>query len=656
MKRHGAPLAAVLAFMAWTACAQQTQAPQPSPAKSAPSATPTAKPANTDAPKKDNQSKAVKPKPVRPKDRRRAAKLYLAGSKLFEKEQFDRAMQDYQSAAKLDPNKPEYSAAAELARSHEVTALIQAAAKARGKGDPAAARAAIAHARELDPTNPQVTEHLYELADDSLSRQTKPIYEQVAATEGQEPALEPTASLQSFHLKLDRRQMAQRVYKAFGIDATIDQSVSAVEARLDVDNVDFLNAVNVLNMVTGTFAVPLDAHRVIVARDTRDNRQQFERQELETVYLPGLTATEMTEVSNIAKNVFGMQQVSVEQNLGTVTLRATQHALNAFNVTVRDLVNGRSQVLLDVQIIQIAHTKQRNTGTQLPQQVTAVNLYSEEQSILNANQALVQQIISSGLAAPGDTLAILGILLASGQVSSSLFTNGIALFGGGITLSGVSPGPTTFNLSLNSSDSRELDSLELRLADGEDETIRSGMRYPILQASVSGLGTNGANIPGLTSAGTSSGLSSLLSSISGQATQVPQINYQDIGLTMKTNPRVMRSGDVALTVDLKITSLSGSSVDNNPVINNRSYSGVVTLKSGEGTVLMSELDKSESRALSGTPGLSEIPGLNNLTDKDVQSDYATLLIVLTPHLVRAPQEPLNVQPIRVERTSQAQAR
>ena len=125
---------------------------------------------------------------------------------------------------------------------------------------------------------------------------------------------------------------------------------------------------------------------------------------------------------------------SLQQGAGTLTIRATTDKLNAFNATLRELLDGRSQVLLDVRLIQLAHTNQRNTGVQLPQQITAFNVYAEEQSILNQNQALVQQIISSGLAAPGDTLAILGILLASGQVSSSLFQNGIALFGGGLTL------------------------------------------------------------------------------------------------------------------------------------------------------------------------------------------------------------------------------
>ena len=138
--------------------------------------------------------------------------------------------------------------------------------------------------------------------------------------------------------------------------------------------------------------------------------------------------------------------------------------------------------------------------------------------------------------------------------------------------------------------------------------MRSGSRYPIFTASYSGLATNGINIPRLTTAGSSSGLSSLLSSVSGATTQIPQVQYQDIGLTLKATPKVMRSGDVALTLDLKITALSGSSSNGNPILNNRAYSGVITLKENEGAILTSELDKQESIALSGTPGLTEIPG------------------------------------------------
>ena len=592
--------------------------------------------------------------PVKGRDRRKAAQLYIRATKLYEQGRFEEALDDYGKAAALDPGNNDYLLAAEVARSHAVSSLIQTAAKAHIQGDGAAARAALVRARNLDPQNPEVTQHLYELADAAVPESSQSVYASSAEQDVEAARLEPAKEPQSFHLHTDRRQLLQRVFKAYGIEAAIDQSVPATQARFDLDAVNFDQAAGALAMATDTFWVPLDAHRVVVARDTRENRQLYLREELETVYLPGLTSADMTEMTNIAKNVFSISQFSVQQGSNTVTVRAPSKTLDAFNRTLQNLVDARSQVMLDVKIIQLAHSSTRNTGVQPPQQVTAFNVYAEEQSILNSNQALVQEIISSGLAAPGDTLAILGILLASGQISSSIFSNGIALFGGGLTLSGLSPGPATLNLNLNSSDSKELDDVQLRLADGQDETLKSGSRYPILTASYSGLATSGVNIPGLTSAGSSSGLTSLLSSITGSTTQIPQVQYQDLGLTLKANPRIMRNGDVALTMDMKITSLAGSVLNGIPVLNNRSYSGVITMKAGSSTVLVSEMDSQEVKALSGTPGLTEIPGLNNVTDKDVQKSSATLMILLTPHLIDAPAHAGHSPMILVERGNAAQ--
>jgi type II secretory pathway component GspD/PulD (secretin) len=439
------------------------------------------------------------------------------------------------------------------------------------------------------------------------------------------------------------------VFKAFGVQATIDDSVHFSQVKLDLDGASFEQATRILGLVTDTFYVPLDAHRVLVARDTVDNRKQFERLELETIYLPGLTATQINDMGTLAKTVFELTQSQVDPTSGTVTVRGSRQTLDAFNATVRQLIDGRNQVVLDVELIELAHTSARNTGIQPPQSVTAVNVYAEEQSILKANQALVQQIISSGLAAPGDTLAILGILLASGQVSSSLLTSGAALFGGGITTSALSPGSFTANFSLNTSKSRLLDHMELRLGDGEDGTVRSGTRYPIQTSSVSS-GTSGlSKIAGLTGAGTSSSLSSLLGGLGGSGYNIPQIQYQDLGLTLKATPSVMRNGDVAMKVDLKIDALSGQSSDGNPILNSRSYQGVVTMKEGDAVEVVSELDDQQTRAISGLPGLSEIPGLNNATDKTVNKSGSTLVIVMTPHVVRGTQAAGHSPMMRVER-------
>ena len=628
---------AVLLAFAISLLPAQTPSPQ--------SAAPTAQPVTA------ADSAAKQP---RPSDIRRAAKLYLAASKLFMDEHFEEAIQSYEQAAKLDPANANYTLAADVARSHAVTALIQSAAKSRLRGDEAGARAALTHAVEIDPRNIEATQHLYELGIDVASGQAKPLYEQAASAAGEAVTLAPAAGPRSFHLRAPQRQIVQQVFRAYGIDATTDDSVQPTQLRFDIDNVSFYEAARALAMVTNSFYVPIDPHRVLVARDTRANRQQFIPLEMETLYLSGLDPTEMTEVTNLVKQVFEVQQAVAEPSAGTLTIRAPAHSINALNSTLRELIDGHSQVLLDVRLIQVAHTHERNTGVTPPQSFTAFNVYAEEQSILNANQDLVQQIISSGLAAPGNTLAILGILLASGQVSSSIFSNGAALFGGGLTQSALSPSGAKANFDLNSSDSRELDEIQLRLRDGEPGTLKEGERYPIQTSSFSSLSASVPNIPGLSGAGASGNLSSLLASLQGAVPSVPQVEYQDLGLTLKSTANVMRNGDVALTVDLQLKALAGKSINGNPILNNRAYSGVITIKEGEAVVVASELDKSESRNISGTPGLSEIPGLNNLTDKDAQKNYATLVIVITPHVIRGTQASGHSPMMRVEHGVPAQ--
>jgi Flp pilus assembly secretin CpaC len=596
--------------------------------------------------------------------RARAAKLFLAASKSFEAEKFEEAMDSYHRAAQLDPSNHDYPLAEEVARNHAVTALIQAAAKDRVRGDEAGARAALSHALELNPHSLQAIEHLNELGDDAVRGQIKPLYSKSASLGDEPEKLLHIAGRQSFHLRTDQRQLIRQVFRAYGLETTFDQSVTSPQVRLDMDDADFEQAMQTLALVTKTFYVPIDAHRVIVARDTRENRQQFERQDLETIYLSGLSQAELTEIATkLAKEIFDASQAVVDSSASTVTVRAPARTLDAFNATVHQLLKGRDQVILDVRMIQLAHSGTRNTGAQLPQTSAVYNMSAEASSILNANQSLVQQIISSGLAAPGDVGAILGILLASGQVSSALFSNGIATFGGSCNLTAgstcslsafaLSPGSANFNLNLNSSESRELDQVQLRLGDGEEGKLRLGERYPIQTSSFSSISPNSVNIPGLNTAGASGALSSLLSGLNSGASNIPMVEYQDLGLTLKATPKVLRSGDVALSMDMKVDALAGSSINDVPVLSNTAYSGVITLKEGESVVAVSELDKSQSRAVSGTPGVSEIPGLNNLTDVDSQKNYSTLLIVITPHVVRSTQVAGHTQMTILERNTAA---
>jgi general secretion pathway protein D len=122
---------------------------------------------------------------------------------------------------------------------------------------------------------------------------------------------------------------------------------------------------------------------------------------LETVRLPGLTAAEFTDIGNLARNVLGITQTALQPDRGTLTVRAPVGNLVALNKTLVDLLDGKSEVLLDVKIYQVENTRTRLYGIQLPQTTTVFNVPTELNSVISQNSSLVQQIISSGLASAG---------------------------------------------------------------------------------------------------------------------------------------------------------------------------------------------------------------------------------------------------------------
>jgi hypothetical protein len=567
-------------------------------------------------------------------DKRAAAKAYLDGAHAIEDRNTRAAYDSFSKAASLDPTNADYKNAAVVAKAHFVTDLIQQAEKARilGKNDVAHAR--LAEALEVDPTNPIVAQHIGDAAglDDSS---IKP--DDITSSIADAIRLEPTPGKHSFHIRADAHTLLRQVLSAYGIAPSFDATITPKAVRFDVDDVDFHQAEQMLRLETDSFFVPLDPHRVLIAKDTRANRQEYERLLLETVYLPGLTPQELTDISNLARNVLEITQVVADPGQNAMTVRGPETRLALFNRTIRGLMDGRSQVLLEVRIYEISRTHTTNIGVQTPQQFSAFNLNSEIQSVLNGNQSLIQQIISSGLANANDLQAIAAILLASGQISNSILSQPFAVFGGGLSTTGVTLGTTTVNAALNTSDSRAIDQLQLRLQDQETGNILAGMHYPIIQSSYSNLTGAGVNIPGLTGAGLSSQLAALgLNSSSLNQQTIPQVQYQDLGLQMKVTPFIHRNQSVSLKLDLKLDALGGTSLNNIPILTNRQYTADLDLIDGASAMVTSYLTSQESNAVSGLPGLSEIPGLESTTNKNTQRDNDELIILITPHVVRLP--------------------
>lgn len=566
-------------------------------------------------------------------DRREAEKAYLAGAHAIENKDLRSAYNAFTEAATLDPGNEDYRNAAAIAKAHFVSDLIQQADKSSIIGNRDVARARIAEAFSIDPKNPMVLQHTGDLevtnVDDTPSSAiTSQIQDAIR--------LEPLNERHSFHLRADGQSLLRQVLNAYAITPSFDASVTSQAVRFDADDVTFEQAAQLLRLDTDSFFVPLDPHRVLVAKDTRENRIKYERLLVETIYLPGMTQQEMTDMGNLARNVLDIQQASVQPSSGRLTVRGPAERIAVLNRTIEELLDGRSEVLLDMKIFEIARTRTLDLGVQPPQQFSAFNLNTELQSVLNGNQALISQIVSSGLANANDLTAIAAILLASGQISNSILSQPFVTFGGGLTATGLTLGTTAFNLALNTSDSRAIDQLQLRVEDQEPGNILAGLRYPIVQSSYSNLTTAGVNIPGLNSAGLSSQLTALgLNTTALNQQTIPQVQYQDLGLALKATPHIHRDQSVALKLDLKVQALGGTSLNQIPIITNRQFTADLDLKNGESALVSSDLTTSEALAISGLPGLSEIPGLASATsNRNVQRTTDELVVLITPHVVR----------------------
>ncbi len=556
------------------------------------------------------------------KAKQEAEKAYLAGARAIENDDLETAHASFSEATRLDPKNPDYSAAEQLLRGDLVTQLIQQADKAETLNHPDEARSKLLEAATLAPDNPSVLQHL-----DPHSNALSP---RTGGDDSGEVSLEPVvvlspeAKLQSFHIRGTGQELLKQVLSAYGISPSIDSSVEVKHTSFDGDDLSYAQAAHLLQLATHTFFVPLDPKRVLVAKDTKDNRSRFERQVVETVYLPGLSSTELTDMSNIARTLFNAQQASVQPGNNTLTVRAPQTHLTALNHTLASLLDGRSQVDIEVRLIEIDTSRSTNVGVQPPQQFTAFNAESELQNIINNNQSLVQQVVANGLAPAGDLGAIVAILLAAGEVTDPLLSGSFATFGNGLTLTGLEVPSVTANLALNSSKTRMLEDVHLRLQDQAEGDVKVGEKYPIETSSYSGLATSNVNIPGVSTAGLSSELAALgLGGAAGSQATIPQVT-----------PHVLRSDNVDMTFDLKLQALAGSSLNDIPELTNREFSAIANAKAGRSVIFLSDLSKQEAVAVSGIPGISDLPGFQGATDETKTRQTTSLLIIITPEIVR----------------------
>ncbi len=558
------------------------------------------------------------------KELKEAGAAFAKGLKLQREKRQDEAFDQFETAARLAPKQVEFVTARELTRQQLVFDHLERGNDEMRRGRQIEALAEFRTALHLDPQNEFAQQRLTD-AMGEWAPKTSVAPQVVAAAD--EIRVVPDPVQADFHYRGDGRGLLTQVASAFGVTATFDESVVSRQVRFDIGRANFYTAMAAACQMTHTFWTPLDNKQILLAAESVQNHRQFDRMALRTFFLPGVTSPqELNDIVNLLRNLFEIRLLSPQPSASTIVVRAPRTMLEAATRIIEGLGDSRPQVMLDVHVYEITNSLTRNMGLQIPNNFQLFNIPAGALAGLAGQniQDLINQLISSGGINQSNSQALSGLLAQLQGQQSSIFSQPLATFGGGLTLSGLSLGTAGAQLSLNESTVKTLEHATLRVAQGTDATFRVGVRFPILNASFAPV----FNTPAI---------SSVIRNNSFQS-PFPSFNYEDIGLSVKAKPRVNGNSDVSLDLEIQFRALAGQSINGVPVISNREYKGSINLMNGEPAVVAGAVSNSEQRSLNGIPGLGALPGLNQvMTSNSKQSSEDELLIVITPRVVSREQ-------------------
>lgn len=558
---------------------------------------------------------------VTKKDLKEAHEAYARGVKLDEHRRLEDALEQFRKASELVPQDMQFLTAREMVKAKLVFDHVE-----RGNSlllqearEPAAVefRAAL----NLDPDNQFVQQRLEEATRQQVTVPPDPLLARVS--ESDEIHLQPSDDRATFHFTGDARSLFAQIAAAYKVTVQFDDSVPNRRVTFNVDNLDFFAALRLACQVSKTMWAALDSHQFLLLADNPENHKQYDRMSLRTIRVPPhSTPQETTELINVIRNTLELRFVSPGQTADVLEVRGPQRAVDACVELVRQLDNEKPQVMLDVRVYQISHQLTRNVGVHIPNTFNLFNIPAVALAGLGGQsiQQLINQLIASGGINQAGSSSLAGLLAQLTGQQNSIFSQPLATFGGGLTLMGLSLDQLAAQLSVNESWVRTLDELSMRAGQGTDATFHLGERFPIQNASYAPI----YNSP-------------QISTVLGNQSYVPpfpSVSYEDLGLQIKAKPTVQGDGSISLQLELQVRSLTGQSNNGVPVISNREYKGSVRLNDGEPAFLAGEISQTDTKSMSGIPGLGLVPLFNMaMVTNTKEQDQDELMIAITPHVL-----------------------
>jgi general secretion pathway protein D len=512
---------------------------------------------------------------------RAAAQYEERGRAYLKEQQLDPAIEQFKRALSMEPtNATHQSGLAEAIRLKEARQHYRDADRLAQLGRVDEAMEGFSKAAELDPYYPEALEGIAKLTEEQQTltredRRKQPI----------------TLRFRNAGLK----EVLEGIGKAAGMNLIFDKDVRNDPVTIAVQDTPFDDALNLILNSNSLFSRVVAPGVMIISPNTKQKQEQYQDLMVRTFYLSNAKAKDMVV---LLKTMLDSKRMHANEQLNTVVIRDQPEKIEMAEKII--LANDRldSEVLFDVEILEVDRTTNQTYGLTYPKQV------------------------AGALVPPGFTGTI------AGDIGQQFTFRQLTSLGKDSYLFKL---PTNVQLDFfkQVTDAKTLASPKIRVVNNKKAEINVGDKQPILLSTTNVL-------PGQAATGAVPTTSTVTS-----------IEFRDTGVKLTVEPAIHLNNELSLKMKIEVVSLGQQvTLQANPPITqfkfgNRSAETMLSMRDGETIILGGLIQESDQKVRTTIPWIGDLPVIGNLLSSfQTQKVTTEVILTLTPHIVQAMTPPV----------------
>jgi len=498
---------------------------------------------------------------------------------------YDVAVAEYTKLLRKNPNSREAIQGLERAKLRASQDHFTAARRLAVAGKLEEALIEFQLAAELNPGNAEVNRQMQEarsqlraqiaVREDGKTRLESLIAQSLAAPL---PGADLPADAKLPDTVVFRDANARDVYSAIGkftnLSVAFDPTFRDQPVSIDMRGQTLEQALTSLSSTTRNFWRVNGQRSITIIPDTAAKRREYEEEIVRTFYLSN---ADLKETIDMLRIVVDARRLSAITATNAITIKDTPERITAAGKIITAIDKARSEVIIDVELLEVNRTHLHEYGLQLASPGSAG---------------------LSGAAGINQPEAGISLRSLSNLTSADVLLTGLpSLY---------------YRLLKNDTATRILANPQLRTSEGIPAQARFGERVPVPVTTFAPIAAGGVQTQPITS-----------------------FNYEPIGVNIDITPRMHHDDAVTLALKIELSSISGTGFGGLPTFGSRQINTVIRLKDGETNMLAGLIRDEERTSLASIPGLGNIPVIGRLFGYNRKETQETdIILTLTPRIVR----------------------